>query len=206
MNEKVTLYGAKTGNCLRAAIALEEAGVQYETRHVDLKSAEHKTSEFARLNPIGKVPVLTVEAPRREPLVLTQSNAIMMWAAERSNGVLLPQASDNARARVIERLFFFITDVIAPSHASFALVGEDQRKAMRLLDDKAMQAIHHSERFVAETTYMAGNTFSITDIAAVTMILSVRSRINWPDLPALSRWLALVLGRPGVDCGMRAFD
>jgi GST-like protein len=37
MNE-LQLYGAKTGNCLRAAVGLSEAGLTYQVRQVDLRA------------------------------------------------------------------------------------------------------------------------------------------------------------------------
>jgi GSH-dependent disulfide-bond oxidoreductase len=38
MKTILELYGAQTGNCIRAAIALEEAGLSYTPKLVDLSS------------------------------------------------------------------------------------------------------------------------------------------------------------------------
>ena len=120
MNTTYELYGAPTGNCIRAAIALEEAGLPYTVRSVDLANGEHRSAAYLALNPAGKVPVLVESQENGPPVVITQSNAIILYAAERAPGRLLPDDS-LARSVVYERFFFFVTDVIAVSHAAFFL-------------------------------------------------------------------------------------
>jgi GST-like protein len=44
MKTTLELYGAQTGNCIRAAIALEEAGLSYTPKLVDLSSGAHGAS------------------------------------------------------------------------------------------------------------------------------------------------------------------
>jgi hypothetical protein len=53
------LVGARTGNCLRAAIALEAAGMFYTVRRLDLAAGEQHGYPHLALNPAGRVPVLT---------------------------------------------------------------------------------------------------------------------------------------------------
>src|SRR5258705_6159698 len=115
----VELYGAKTGNCLRVSVALEEAEIPYIVRKLDLRRSEHRTPEHLSRNPVGKVPTLVERFRDGRVLTLSQSNAILMYAPEGSPPRLLP--SDTAeRALVLERFFYFVTDVIAMSHAAFA--------------------------------------------------------------------------------------
>src|SRR5258706_3372060 len=47
----VELYGAKTGNCLRVSVALEEAEIPYIVRKLDLRRSEHRTPEHLSRNP-----------------------------------------------------------------------------------------------------------------------------------------------------------
>ena len=78
MQKHVELLVAPTGNCIRTAIALEEAGVPYAVRHVDLRRREQRRPEFVAFNPAGKVPVMIDHADAAAPLVLSHSNAIML--------------------------------------------------------------------------------------------------------------------------------
>ena len=78
MKTTLELYGAPTGNCIRAAIALEEAGLSYTPKLVDLANRAHQGVDHLALNPLGKVPVLVEKEEGRKPFVLTQSNAIIL--------------------------------------------------------------------------------------------------------------------------------
>jgi glutathione S-transferase len=135
----IELYGAQTGNCLRAAIALEEAMVPHTVRHVDLRSGEHRRAAYLALNPAGQVPTMVDRSDEASPFVLSQSNAIIFYAAARAPGRLLPEHEGQERAIAYERFFFFVTDVIAPSHAAFILRRQNAVEAPGLLDDGRRQ-------------------------------------------------------------------
>jgi len=199
----IELYGTKTGNCIRAAVALEVAGIPYAVRHVDLAQGEQGKPPFLALNPAGKVPVLVDTSRQPSPLILTQSNAIVLYAADAAPERLLPPAE---RATVIERYFYFITDVIAPSHAAFYLRRRNAPEAAALLEERVLAAARAAERFAAEARFIGGDAFSVADIAAFTFLASVRSDLRWEDLPNLDRWYNVVATMPAVVKGSRAFD
>lgn len=75
--------------CARVtAIALEEAGVDFQTELVRFMRGEHKSPEFRRFNPKGKVPALEIDGE-----VLTENVAILNYLAERfPEASLLPPA------------------------------------------------------------------------------------------------------------------
>lgn len=91
----------------------------YVARHIDLRRGEQRRPEFVALNPAAKVPVMIESADVRTPLVLSQSNAIMLSAAEKAPGSLLLHDDPALRAIALERYFYFVTDVIGPGHAGF---------------------------------------------------------------------------------------
>ncbi len=83
--------------CARVtAIALEEAGLTFDTRPVRFVRGEHKSPEYRRLNPLGKVPALAIDG-----VVLTETVAILTYLNDRfPEAHLLPEAlglSDRAR-------------------------------------------------------------------------------------------------------------
>jgi len=70
------LYGyGDTPNPRKAKIFLAEKGIDYELVEVDLYKGEHKTPEFLKMNPSGKVPVLETDDVR----YLTESVAICRY-------------------------------------------------------------------------------------------------------------------------------
>jgi len=205
MKTTLELYGAPTGNCIRAAIALEEAGLSYTPKLVDLASFAHQGADHLALNPLGKVPVLVEKEEGRKPFVLTQSNAIILYAAGKASGRLLPE-NDHARAIVLERFFFFVTDVIAVNHAAFSLRASSAQEAQKILMDRMLATLETAERYVGQDEFIAGAAFSVADIAAFTIANSVKSDLAWPKLPNLRRWFEPIEGRTSVKRGLEAFN
>ena len=205
MKTTLELYGAQTGNSIRAAIALEEAGLSYTPRLVDLSSGAQRGADHLALNPAGKVPVLVEKEQGQEPFILTQSNAIILYAAEKAEGRLLPE-NDRDRAIVFERFFFFVTDVIVVSHAAFSLRGSSAEEGEKILMDRVLATLETAERYVAHNEFIAGETFSAADIAAFTITQSMKSDLHWPKLPNLRRWFEQVEGRPAVQRGLQVFN
>lgn len=207
MDMKIELHGAVTGSCLRAAVALEEAGIPYHMVHVDTHQGEHRRANYLALNPAGKIPVM-VDRTTGTPRTLAQSNAIVLYAAEQRPGKLLPIDDARARSITFERYFYFITDVIAVNHAAYHVNKylKDSEAAIRYLEQDALDALLVAERFVARSAFMAGPQFTVADIAAFTITHHLRSHIDWAAAPHLKRWFQAVGRRAATQRGMRAFD
>ena len=199
------LHGARTGNCFRAAIGLEEAGLPYTVRQVELSKNQQRSPAHLALNPAGKVPVLVVRSARNDgDLVLTQSSAILFYAAELTPGRLLPQHAAE-RLRALEAFFYFTSDVIAINGAAFTL-QQSFPDAAGNLTARYLAAIEASERFLSVAGFMASASFSIADIAACTIVSAVRASLSWNRIPKLAAWFALMENRPSVQRGLHAFD
>src|SRR5438309_2175013 len=73
------LYGfAQSGNCYKAALYLELAGADWQTRFVDYFNGETRTAEYRRINVMGEAPVL-----EHGDLRLSQSAVILDYLVER---------------------------------------------------------------------------------------------------------------------------
>lgn len=204
---RLELYGTKTGNCLRAAVGLSEAGLTYRVRPVNLRKGEQRSPAYLALNPAGKVPVLVVRTPQDAPdLVMTQSSAIMFYAAELAPGRLLPPTGSRSRLKALEAFFHFMSDVIAANGAAFTLRSRGHTEAADALTERYLDAIVLSERFLSDAGYMGGDSFSIADIAGFTVTTAVGDLMCWDRCPRLSEWRERIALRPGVQQGMAAFD
>jgi GST-like protein len=203
----IELFGDATGNSTRAAIALEESGLAYEPRRVALARGEHRAAEYLRLNPTGRVPTLVdSDGPGGERFVLTQSNAIMLYIAEKS-GTLLP-SSGVERARAIEWLLFFVTDVIAPSLQSFALSRDSAAahgNAIHRLNDRAVAMYEHVNQQLGDRLFLAGSSFTLADIAGYTITKALEAQLQWDALRHVRPWLERVGARPAVQRGQCVF-
>lgn len=89
--------------CARVPLtALEQIGCDYELEVVALMKGEHRSSDYLRLNPSGKVPTLIIDG---EPL--TENVAINSWLAEAyPDAGLLPRVEGLARAHQLSDLAY----------------------------------------------------------------------------------------------------
>lgn len=200
----IELYGARTGNSIRAAIALAEAGIPFLPRRLDLNSGALSQPEYLALNPAGKVPTL-VDHSYSPAMVINQSNAIIHYADIRAPGRLSPADSEADRLRVYDRFLFFVTDVIAPSHAAFFLKQIGRQGWGAPLDARALEAMQNAEALL-DQDYIAGASFSLADISAFTFATSVRDQVDWKRLPKMACWLERVGKRRAVQQGLRTFE
>ncbi|SRR6266496_4887531 len=73
---KLTLYYAPIACSLVPLVTLHESGTDFEVKQISLKDRQQHNSDYLRINPKAKVPVLVVDG---EPL--TENVAILTWLA-----------------------------------------------------------------------------------------------------------------------------
>ena len=84
------LYTAGTGNGQRAAIAVNECGVQCTMHVLNLAQGDQKKPDYLKINPTARIPTLIdPDGPGGKPLTQIQSWAILYYLAEKT-GRLIP--------------------------------------------------------------------------------------------------------------------
>lgn len=157
------LYGFGPTRSLRALWGLKELGVEFEFIPVNLQAGEHKTPEFLKLNPAGKVPVLV-----DDDLVLTESAAIVLYLAEKYPEKTLMPSGLEERAQVYRWVMFAMTELEQPlwrmAKHSF-LYPEDKRLPQDIElareDFKAMAAV--LDRHMAGRQFIVGDRMTVAD-------------------------------------------
>jgi glutathione S-transferase len=103
-----TLYYSPGACSLIVHCLLEELGVAFDTVRVDTEKGEHRTPEYRKLNPKGKVPVLmTPEGP------LTECVALIEHLCDRHDGggKFLGRPGSWTRAKILERIATLATEI-----------------------------------------------------------------------------------------------
>jgi glutathione S-transferase len=103
------LYEFPPTRSMRARWTLQELGIDFEPVRVNLVAGEHKSSEFLKINPAGKVPVLV-----DGDTVLTESIAIVLYLAEKFPARGLIPADPVRRAELYRWLLFATTELEQP--------------------------------------------------------------------------------------------
>jgi len=196
------LYTWTTPNGRKASIALEELGVPYEVRPVNLGANEQFKPDFLLLNPNHKIPVLT-----DDDQVIWESGAILLHLAEKY-GKLLPA---DARGRMAAIQYaFFQTGGIGPNLGRLGAQlrrpeGERNSEMVQVFGDEVKRLIGVLDRILADgRPYLAGE-YSIGDIMHYPWLQPLQA-LRAPMLveqPRVVAWLERVGARPAVQRGMK---
>ena len=195
------LYTWTTPNGRKVSIALEELGVQYEVRPVNLGANEQLRPDFLALNPNHKIPVLT-----DDDLVIWESGAILLYLAEKY-GKLLPADSKGRSAAI--QYAFFQAGGIGPNLGRLGAQlrrpeGERNREIVQIFSDEVKRLIGVLDRILADgRPYLAGE-YSIGDIMhfpGLQPLLGLRVPML-TEQPRGGAWLERIGARPAVQRGM----
>jgi len=198
----INLYTANTFNGQRVSIMLEEIELPYRVHKVDLAKGEQRQAEFLQLNPSGRIPVLLDQADEEsDPLVITQSTAILQYLAERT-GKLLPE-SIALRAKVYEWMHFHAIDIGSVIFSAFYLQRQSvpkQAEAAEQLRKRVYELYQYFDQQLAQSEFLAGDFYSIADVTALPAVISQEKKLT--QYSNLSRWLNQLKQRPAVQRGL----
>jgi GST-like protein len=204
----IDLHFTGTPNGQKISIALEEAELPYRLIHYDIFEGDHLTPAFGRINPNYKLPAIVDHDPPfgGGPHAVFESGAILQYIAETS-GRLLP-ADPRQRSVALQWLTWQVAGLgpmggqaahflrYAPERNAYA-IDRYTRELQRLL------AV--LERRLGEAAYLAGDDYSIADIAvwpgrsaAGVMNIDIR------QFPNTYRWYCAISERPAVIRGREA--
>lgn len=184
------LYYAETLNPRKACAVARHLGSPVEFVRVDLKNGEHRTPEFAALNPNCKVPVLDLGGK-----TIWEADAIMCYLAREAKSDLWPQ--DERQVDVVRWLSwdarhflpcigpYYFEYVIKPifglgplDQAALDKVADDFKRYAGILDD------HLRGR-----KFLTGDRPTIADFSvAITLPYADEAHIPLGGFPEIRRW------------------
>ncbi len=198
----IDLYTWTTPNGRKVSIMLEEIELAYETHAINIGEDEQFTPEFLAISPNNKIPAIVDRDNGRS---LMESGAILMYLAEKT-GKLWP-SDDDGKWRTMEWLMMQMGSVGPMLGQTHHFVKYNSGKApyaedRYLTENKRIYGV--LDKRLGEAAYLAGDTYSIADIATYPRI----ARWDWQtmnlnDHPNLKRWYLELSARPAVQ---RGFD
>ena len=193
----ITLFTAPTPDGYKISIALEELGLAYEVRTLDLAKGEQKGADFLKLNPNGKVPALVDDG-----FAVMESGAILVWLAEKT-GQLLP-AEPRARSDALQWLMLQVGG-LGPMMGQANLFTHYWPVQARYLGEvKRLFAILDAR--LADRDFLAGD-YSIADIAHFCWVRTAGwTGVDIAPFPHLSAWIERIAARPAVQRGLKVPD
>jgi glutathione S-transferase len=153
----IVLYYHPYSRAANVVWMLEEVGVPYELRRVDIMKGAHKAPDLMALNPMGKLPILT-----DGDAVVTESAAIALYLADRyAYERLAPSVDDPARAAYL-RWSLFAPSVIEPGTMA-------KQAGWAFKETQAGWGAYNTMLDAVETAidgraYILGDDFSMADV------------------------------------------
>ena len=165
------LYSLGTPNGVKVTIMLEELlalghkGAEYDAWLIKIGEGDQFGSGFVAANPNSKIPAL-VDRSGPKPIRVFETGAILMYLAEKF-GALLP-TEPAARAECLSWLFWQMgsTPYVGGGFGHFYAYAPV--KIEYAIDRFAMETkrlLDVLDRRLAESKYVAGDTYTIADIA-----------------------------------------
>ena len=213
----IEFFASLTPNAQKIWIMLEELGLDYETRMVNVWKGEQFGEAFRALNPNGKVPVIVdTDGPDGEPYPVFESGAILIYLAEK-HGRLLP-AAGVFRYEIIKWLMIQMSGQ-GPMSGQFthfrhhAPEGNDY--ARRRYTSECIRLYEVLDARLGERSWLGGEEYSVADIASYPWIRTLaRANAaeagfhteNNPRFPNLWGWAGRIGARPAVARALAIID
>ncbi len=208
MTQPIELWYWPTPNGWKASIALEEMGLPYQMKPVNIGVGEQFQSGFQAISPNGRMPaIVDPDGPGGEPISIFESGAILQYLGLKS-GKFYP-TDPRAKAEVDQWLFWQVGGLgpMAGQTHHFrqyapALI-KDQRQiayGVNRYTNETHRLYGVLDRRLAGRDFVAGD-YSIADMACWPWILPENQGQNLDNFPNLKAWVARVGARPGVIAG-----
>ena len=189
MNADITLYtNPRSRGCI-VHWMLQEVGVRYELRYLRYGD-EMRTSDFLRLNPLGKVPVL-----RHDGRIVTETAAICAYLAD-----AFPEAGLAPSPRRRDRYYRWLFVAAGPlemctTHTMCGYSPEAAHEAM-LGYRSVAEMTDLMESALTDTSYLAGSSFTAADVYVGAHIGWGMEMGIWERRPALEMYWQRLSARP----------
>lgn len=211
------LYSLATPNGVKVTILLEEllaVGVkeaEYDAWLINILQGEQFGSGFVAANPNAKIPVL-VDHSGKEPLRVFESGAILLHLVERFGTFLAPRGP--ARTEALNWLFWQMGSAPFLGGGFGHFYAYAPEKIEYAIDRYAMEVKRQMDvldRALADRPYLAGNDYSIADMAvwswygalALGHLYNAAEFLQVESYRHVQAWAKAIHDRPAVRRGIK---
>ncbi len=205
--KKIVLYTAGTPNGHKASILLEELGIPYEVKAIDIMKNTQKEEWFLKINPNGRIPAIVDQ--NNNDFAVFESGALMLYLVDKydkDHKLSYPQGSDKYW-EVVSWLFFQNAGVgpmqgqanhffrYAPEKISYG-INRYQNETRRLYS--VLEA-----RLKQNGDWLVGDRMTIADIANFGWVnVAFWCGVEISEFPLLSAWVDRINEREAVKRGL----
>jgi GST-like protein len=197
----IELYYWPTPNGWKITIMLEELGVPYEVKYVNINKGEQFEPSFLKIAPNNRMPaIIDPEGPDGKPISIFESGAILQYLG-RKFGKFYP-ADERSRVEVDQWLFWQVGGLgpmAGQAHHFRQYAPEKLPYAVNRYTNEVNRLYGVMNKRLADREFLAGD-YSIADMASVGWTRSYKNQgQDLDDFPNLKRWFDAILARPAVE-------
>jgi len=215
MTKPIELYFWPTPNGWKISIALEEMGLAYELKAVNIGAGDQFKPEFLAISPNNRMPaIVDPEGPGGEPVSVFESGAILQYLGRKS-GQFYP-SDERARLKVDEWLIWQVANLgpMAGQASHFINYAPKIVEDPQLIEYGRARYVNElnrlcgvAERQLEQHAFLAGDDYSIADIASWPWLrIAHKLGQNFDDFPKLKDWVDRIHARPAVQRALKAGD
>jgi GSH-dependent disulfide-bond oxidoreductase len=203
----IELYYWTTPNGHKITMFLEEAELPYTIIPVNIGAGDQFKPEFLKISPNNRIPAIIDKesADGSEPISVFESGAILLYLAEKT-GKLIP-SNTRERVEVLQWLFWQmggLGPMAGQNHHFSQYAPEKISYAINRYVNETGRLYAVLNKRLSDREFVAGNNYSIADIAAYPWIVPhERQGQNLDDFPNLKRWFEAIKARPAT---IRAYE
>ncbi len=201
----IDLYTWPTPNGHKVHIMLEETGLDYSVHAIDIGAGDQFAPNFLKISPNNKMPaIIAQDGPGGRPMSLFESGAILIYLADKTGRFL----SDDPVTRYTTLAWVMfqmggLGPMLGQAHHFRVYAPEPIPYAVDRYTNEANRLYGVLDRRLGESEYLAGEDYSIADIASFPWTIShERQGVDMAEYPNFKRWFDAINARPAVVKGL----
>jgi len=208
----IDVYYWPTPNGKKVTILLEEAGIPYTIKAINIGRGDQLTPDFLKISPNGRMPAIVDHEPKGggAPITIFESGAIMEYLAEKC-GKFFPQ-EPRLKVEVLQWMYWQMANQ-GPKmgeQGHFRRTAQnpkngDQTYALLRFNNEVHRIYGVMNLGLHQKQYLAAGQYTIADMICYPWAVTWQGRdIDLAEFPNMKRWLDEIGERPAVKKAMAA--
>lgn len=205
----IELHTWPTPNGHKIHIMLEETGLPYQVRAVNIRTGDQFKPEFLAISPNNRIPAMVdPDGPGGKPISLMESGAILLYLAAKT-GKFLPQ--DLALRWQCTQWLMWQMGGVGPMFGQanhFRRYAKDKIEyAVERYTNEANRLTGVLDKQLGKTRYVSCDEYTIADMAIFPWMRNAESRgIDMTQYPNARRWFDSIAARPAVQRALKVLE
>lgn len=201
----IELHTIATANSTKTSIMLEECGLEYEVKHLDMAGGVHKSAEYLAMNPVGKMPVIVDhDGAGGKPVTVFETLAIAVYCCDKAGKMMPGNAA--TRASAWEWAVACVTNLAPALSFLFQLaraVPDSSGPTIEYIVGRADRLFKEIGLRLSKAEYLAGEyCFADVQVYPVAATSEMRMPDGLAPYPNIHRWCDALPLRPAVVRGI----